>query len=213
MSGILDNSATANSNADYSECGSAGGEPEREQWRSNTAFLFAAIGAAVGLGTVIRFPFLAYKYGGLAFLIPYILSGFLVGVPLLGAELMMGQRMQRGEVESLALIHPRAWGIGAVAIVGGILILLYYNIIMGWAWIYLFNSFKTPLPWATPDDALDDPLDFATAFFKKEAQGQPEGDECFILGSGNLLGCGLGTPHWPMVLALALQVCNCGANY
>ena len=116
------------------------GEEEREQWANNTAFLFAAIGSAIGLGNVVRFPYLAYRYGGLAFLIPYILANIFVGLPILGLELMLGQNMQSGVIGAMYKINPRLWGVGAVAICGAYLLLLYYQVIMAWTWIYLYYS-------------------------------------------------------------------------
>ena len=70
----------------------------RDRWSSRTIFLFAAIGSAVGLGNVWRFPYLAGKYGGGAFLIPYILMLIVLGIPLLILEFAIGQRMQLGAV-------------------------------------------------------------------------------------------------------------------
>jgi len=71
---------------------------QRERWSSKMIFIFAAVGSAVGLGNVWRFPYLADKYGGGAFLIPYIIMLFVLGVPLLIMEFAIGQKMQLGEV-------------------------------------------------------------------------------------------------------------------
>ncbi|RLF57467.1 MAG: sodium-dependent transporter, partial [Thermoplasmata archaeon] len=57
-----------------------------EKWQSRTAFLLAAIGSAVGLGNIWRFPYVCYRNGGGAFLIPYFVALFTVGIPLLIAE-------------------------------------------------------------------------------------------------------------------------------
>ncbi|MEM1283706.1 MAG: sodium-dependent transporter, partial [Chlamydiota bacterium] len=70
----------------------------RERWPSSTMFIFAAIGSAVGLGNIWRFPFLVGKYGGGAFLLPYCIMLFLVGFPLLILEFSIGQKMQLGAV-------------------------------------------------------------------------------------------------------------------
>ncbi len=103
------------------------GEP-REKWHSNIAFLFAAIGAAIGLGNVVRFPYLAFRFGGAAFLIPYVCSFFVIGLPILGLELMLGQQMQKSAIQAFAMINPRAWGMGVLAVMGGCLILVYYQV-------------------------------------------------------------------------------------
>lgn len=64
---------------------------ERERWSSRLAFYFAAVGSAVGFGNVWRFPSLVYEYGGAAFLLPYLLALFLVGLPILVLEISLGQ--------------------------------------------------------------------------------------------------------------------------
>lgn len=69
---------------------------ERERWSSRLAFYFAAIGSAVGFGNVWRFPSLVYEYGGAAFLLPYFLALFLVGLPILVLEISLGQYYETG---------------------------------------------------------------------------------------------------------------------
>ena len=73
------------------------------------------VGSAIGLGNVIRFPILVYRHGGLAFLVPYGLSLFLLGIPLLKLETGMGQLLQCGAVKGFAKVHRRAWGLGIMA--------------------------------------------------------------------------------------------------
>jgi len=177
---------------------SSGDEP-RDEWTSNTAFLFASIGAAIGLGNIVRFPFLAFKHGGAAFLIPYILAWLFVGIPILGLEFMLGQRMrQHGAIRSLGLVHARAWGIGAVAVFTAVLVMLTYNVVMSWSWVFLVNSFRTSLPWGTN-------LDVATKFFANNVQGMDANyAACGIHKSGNDT-CGLGDIQWPLVLGLGVQ--------
>lgn len=167
----------------------------KEHWDSNTAFLFAAIGAAVGLGNVVRFPYLLYKNGGAAFLIPYTISLFVVGLPILGMELMLGQTMQKGPIQTLGKVHPRLWGVGAVACFTAFWTIIYYNVVMAWTWVYLYHSFSSPLPWGTT-------LAESRAF-----------QEVTILGKSGVelepgfepLSNGLGNIHWPVVLALFIQ--------
>lgn len=118
---------------------------ERERWSSRAAFLLAVIGAAVGLGNVWRFPFIVYRYGGGAFLIPYAVALFLLGVPILLLELMFGQLFQRAIVGSLVRIHPRLAGIGAAASLAAFVIASYYMVVMSWALVYSIQSFW--LPW------------------------------------------------------------------
>jgi neurotransmitter:Na+ symporter, NSS family len=63
---------------------------KRDRWSSRTTFILAGVGAAVGLGNIWRFPYLNYKWGGGAFLIPYMVAKVFMGIPLLQAELALG---------------------------------------------------------------------------------------------------------------------------
>jgi SNF family Na+-dependent transporter len=63
---------------------------KRDRWSSRTTFILAGIGAAVGLGNIWRFPYLNYRWGGGAFLIPYVVAKVFMGIPLLQAELALG---------------------------------------------------------------------------------------------------------------------------
>lgn len=73
-------------------------EDERESWDSKLMFLLATIGYAVGLGNVFRFPYLAQKNGGGAFLVPYFVMLVLQGIPIFFLELAIGQRLRKGAI-------------------------------------------------------------------------------------------------------------------
>ena len=120
---------------------------ERAKWQSRTIFLFAAIGSAVGLGNVWRFPYLAYKFGGGAFLIPYLIALLTVGIPLLLVEFSLGQFFQKGAVGAFRKIHPKAAGIGSASLMAGFIVVIYYAVVMAWALHYLVYSFQGELPW------------------------------------------------------------------
>lgn len=62
----------------------------RDRWPTRSSFIIAAVGSAVGLGNVWRFPFLSYKHGGGAFMIPYVVFLLITGIPLLQTELALG---------------------------------------------------------------------------------------------------------------------------
>ena len=68
------------------------GIAEREQWGSQVGFLFAAIGSAIGLGNIWRFPGVAYANGGGAFMIPYIVALLTAGIPTLFLDYALGHR-------------------------------------------------------------------------------------------------------------------------
>ncbi|XP_068507552.1 sodium- and chloride-dependent GABA transporter 2-like isoform X3 [Syngnathus scovelli] len=125
---------------------------ERGHWGGKVEFLLAVAGNIVGLGNVWRFPYLCYKNGGGAFLVPYLVFAVTCGVPLFLLETTMGQHTQTGGVTCWRKICPLVEGIGY----GGLLIQLYscttYIIILAWALFYLVFSFNSPLPWSTCDN-------------------------------------------------------------
>lgn len=82
------------------------GEDERESWDSKLTFLLATVGYAVGLGNVWRFPYLAQKNGGGAFLIPYFVMLCIEGIPIFYLELAIGQRLRKGAIGVWNQVSP-----------------------------------------------------------------------------------------------------------
>jgi len=115
---------------------------ERPRWSSKLIFIFAAVGSAVGLGNIWRFPYLAGKYGGGAFLIPYLIMLFVLGIPLLIMEFAIGQKMQLGAVGAFGKIKRKLSGIGLGGILCGFVVVSYYAVVMAWCLIYFFYSFS-----------------------------------------------------------------------
>ncbi|KAL3857832.1 hypothetical protein ACJMK2_012463 [Sinanodonta woodiana] len=124
------------------------GEVERENWSRKFEFILAAIGYSVGLGNIWRFPYLCFRSGGGAFLIPYFIMLVLCGVPLLFMELAVGQYTKQGPVGALSKICPLFKGAGLATVVISFLFTTYYNVIITWAFYYLFSSFVSKLPWS-----------------------------------------------------------------
>jgi NSS family neurotransmitter:Na+ symporter len=109
----------------------------REQWTSRHGFVLAAIGSAVGLGNMWRFSYLAAENGGAAFVILYLLTTLVVGLPVLLAELVLGRGSQKSPMQALVHFGGRAWKpLGLVFVTAGFLILSYYGVIAGWALRY-----------------------------------------------------------------------------
>ncbi|KAM7413494.1 hypothetical protein PAMA_020738 [Pampus argenteus] len=137
---------------------------ERGHWGSKVEFLLAVAGNVIGLGNVWRFPYLCYKNGGGAFLVPYLVFVVICGVPLFLLETTIGQYTQEGAITCWRKLCPLAEGIGY----GGQLILLYscmtYIIILSWALLYLVFSFSSQLPWSSCNNYwnTEDCVDFST---------------------------------------------------
>uniref|UniRef100_A0A4W3JGP9 Transporter n=1 Tax=Callorhinchus milii TaxID=7868 RepID=A0A4W3JGP9_CALMI len=119
----------------------------RGRWNRRLEFTLACVGYAVGLGNVWRFPYLCYRSGGGAFLLPYLIMLLLCGIPLLFMEFVIGQYTQFGPVLALAKICPLLKGVGVATVVISFLLCTYYNVIITWALYYFFNSFRWSLPW------------------------------------------------------------------
>jgi len=127
-------------------------DPNRQRWESRLVFILAAIGSAVGLGNVWRFPYLVTKYGGGTFLIPYTVCLVGIGMPILLMELALGQMFQGGDVEAFGKMNPRLRGIGMASIFSSMTIIAYYVVIIAWTVIYFFQSCYE-LEWTTVADA------------------------------------------------------------
>lgn len=95
-----------------------------------------------------RFPYLAQKNGGGAFLVPYFIMLFLQGLPIFFLELAIGQRLRKGAIGVWNEVSPYLGGIGISSAIVSFIVALYYNTIIAWCLIYFLHSFENPLPWA-----------------------------------------------------------------
>ncbi|TKS71348.1 Sodium- and chloride-dependent GABA transporter 2 [Collichthys lucidus] len=123
--------------------------PARGQWSSKVEFLLAVAGQIIGLGNVWRFPYLCYKNGGGVFFIPYVLFLFTCGIPLFLLETALGQYTKQGGITCWKKICPLFEGMGYGSQVVVLYSSIYYIIILAWAFLYLFFSFHSELPWAS----------------------------------------------------------------
>ncbi|KAI0235333.1 Sodium- and chloride-dependent glycine transporter 1 [Lamellibrachia satsuma] len=194
----------------------------RAVWGSKLEFLLSAVGYAVGLGNVWRFPYLCYQNGGGAFLIPYVLMLAMVGLPLFYMELAFGQYASLGPI-TIWRVSPLFKGIGYSMVVLTLIVSIYYNVIMAFTIHYLFASFTSTLPWAAcsatwtncvdnrfndtrNQSAFANPGDNSSAFttpsMKGPAQVYWESD---VLGMNNDTSIGnLGGIQWRLCLSLIL---------
>ena len=125
--------------------------PSRDRWATRGAFVLAAVGSAVGLGNIWRYPHVAYNAGGGAFLIPYFIALLTAGIPLLMLEFGLGHRMQSAAPASFARIHRKLEFAGWWATIGGLFITFYYTVIMAWICFYVVDLtgglFTGAMPW------------------------------------------------------------------
>jgi len=117
--------------------------PHRAQWKTRIGFILAAVGSAIGLGNIWRFPYLCYKNGGGAFLIPYLVALVVAGIPLIILEIGIGQRMRGSAPMSFAKVNKHWEWLGWWAVTFVMLgIVLYYSVVISWCMNYLFFSFN-----------------------------------------------------------------------
>jgi NSS family neurotransmitter:Na+ symporter len=130
---------------------------KRDQWKSQVGFLLAAVGSAIGLGNIWRFSYMAYSYGGGAFLIPYITALLTAGIPLLILEFAVGHERIGSAPLAYAKIKKNWEWLGWWAVTFVMFgIVLYYVVIISWCLNFFVLSFD--LGWGSDPDAF---------FFKK----------------------------------------------
>jgi NSS family neurotransmitter:Na+ symporter len=118
----------------------------QNQWSSQLGFILAAIGSAVGLGNIWKFPYLTGEYGGGAFVIIYLICVVLMGLPIMMAEVLLGKRGAGSPIASMRNLakeagQSRLWQLlGWSGVIAGFLILSYYSVIAGWTLDYVWNS-------------------------------------------------------------------------
>ncbi|HEB37133.1 MAG TPA: sodium-dependent transporter, partial [Thermoplasmatales archaeon] len=119
----------------------------QEHWNSRFAFIMAAIGSAVGLGNVWRFPFVCYKNGGGAFLIPYFVALFTAGIPLMILEFSIGHMLRGPPPECFRKIGKKFEWIGWWTTLIPFVVASYYVVVMAWCFSYMIYSLD--LRWGT----------------------------------------------------------------
>ena len=114
----------------------------RENWGSRVGFVLAAIGSAVGLGNIWRFPYLTYSNGGGAFLIPYFVALFTAGIPIIILEMSIGHRFKLSPPSAFFKMSKKASWIGWLQVFIAFTIAVYYSVIVAWALKYTLFAFN-----------------------------------------------------------------------
>jgi len=119
----------------------------RESWKSRIGFIFAALGSAVGLGSIWRFPYVVGENGGAAFIILYLICLSLIGFPVLISEILIGRSTQKSPSSAFYILgQSKNWRrSGKLTILTGFLISSFYSVIAGWALGYLIEAISGKL--------------------------------------------------------------------
>lgn len=112
----------------------------RETWQSRKGFIFAAAGAAIGLGNLWRFPFQAYKNGGGAFILPYLVAILTCAIPLMVMEYAYGRKIRGGSVKAFAALNKKYEVVGWVQVMVPVVVMMYYCTIISIAVIFMVYS-------------------------------------------------------------------------
>ena len=113
----------------------------RERFGSRAGFVMAAVGSAVGLGNMWRFPYRTAEGGGAAFVLLYLGMTFLIGVPMMVAEFGVGRRTRLSSVGALRTIAGRGWvPLAYLFVLTSLLIVSYLSVITGWTVRYALDG-------------------------------------------------------------------------
>nr|WP_321404479.1 sodium-dependent transporter [uncultured Desulfobacter sp.] len=115
---------------------------KREQWGTRLGFVLAAIGSAIGLGNIWRFPYVAYENGGGAFFIPYLFAMLTAGIPFLILEFGVGYKFKTSVPNIFRTLSGRWEWLGWWQILVSFIISIYYVAVVGWAISYFVLAFN-----------------------------------------------------------------------
>jgi NSS family neurotransmitter:Na+ symporter len=129
-----------------------------EMFSSRLGFIFAAIGAAVGLGNIWKFPYMLGVNGGAAFVLVYLVAIILIAMPIMLAEMILGRRGRMSAVNSLRSIaleigsSPRWCWLGWLGMFALFLVLSFFSVVAGWAMAYVFKMLSGSFNGMSPDE-------------------------------------------------------------
>ena len=120
---------------------------QKNEWDSSLAFIFAMIGAAVGLGNIWRFSYVLYSNGGGSFFIPYLMAIAIMGIPFLILEYGVGFSFKESFSKIMKKINPKFEIIAWILVLFVFIVTIYYMVILSWDLVYLGSSFT--FSWGT----------------------------------------------------------------
>ncbi|MDO4997729.1 MAG: sodium-dependent transporter [Neisseria sp.] len=167
---------------------------QRETFASRRAFMFAAIGSAVGLGNIWRFPYVTYDNGGGAFMIPYLVALLTAGLPLLFLDYAIGHKYRGCAPLAYRRLNKSFETFGWWQVMINVIIAIYYAVIIGWAASYTYYAFNSA--WGA------DPAGFFFGDFLQMSKDVGVGFDFVDTIVGPLLGVWLVTL---LIMALGVQ--------
>ncbi len=114
----------------------------RGEWGSRTGFILAAVGSAVGLGNIWRFPYMVASNGGGAFMVAYLIAMLTAGIPIMILEFSIGHKMRKSAPLSFRAIDRRWEWLGWFQVIASFCITVYYGAIIGWSLSYAGASIR-----------------------------------------------------------------------
>ncbi|MCG8472707.1 MAG: sodium-dependent transporter [Desulfobacterales bacterium] len=145
---------------------------QREKFGSRLGFLFISAGCAIGLGNVWRFPFITGQYGGAAFVLIYLLFLIILGLPIMVMEFSIGRGGQQNIAGALKKLQPKGskWHLyGYFAILGNLLLMMFYTTVAGWMLAYFYHTLTGGLAGLDPQavgnffgSMLESPVDLTS---------------------------------------------------
>jgi len=132
---------------------------QHESWSSRLAFLMASIGAAVGLGNIWKFPYTLGSAGGSAFVAVYLIAVFIVAMPIMMGEMVIGRRGRMSAPSTMRKLAAEsgaspAWqGLGWMGLLATFLVFSFFSVVAGWSMAYVVKTASGQLEGLSPDQA------------------------------------------------------------
>ncbi|XP_049539813.1 sodium-dependent nutrient amino acid transporter 1-like [Anopheles darlingi] len=183
---------------------------ERQKWDKGVEFLMSCIALSVGLGNVWKFPSTAFRNGGGAFVIPYLIVLLIVGRPIYYLEMVMGQFSSRGSVKVYD-VSPIMRGIGIAQMVSICVVIVYYAATIATAIRFFIASCESPLPWANCDvswtglNCVNSSSSGPAPTFNNSLPVKTSAELYYthsVTGEGLLTDGEFGVPDWKLTLCL-----------